>query len=235
MTDLYFIRHGQASFGTSNYDRLSDLGRRQTLLLADYLVDMEAYLPIIYSGTQKRQMETAQIIESCLKKNKVGVSLRILTGLDEFDAMAFLSCCRDDMIRDDPSFREELNRSFWDYRCFQNVFVKTLARSLSENVETIAVENFQSFKQRVSRCIQTIIDESTQYKKVAVITSGGVLALVMQMAQGLSDTQTIEMVWHFYNSSISVFYVNNDCLEIKLGNCIAHLGLLDDPNLLTYI
>jgi broad specificity phosphatase PhoE len=235
MTDLYFIRHGQASFGTKNYDRLSALGVRQARLLADYLLDMEAYFPIVYSGTQKRQMETAQIIESCLKKNEVGVSHRILPELDEFDAMKFLTHCKDDMVRDDPRFKEELNRCFSDYQCFQKVFVKILEQSLLEKFHSVPTENFQSFKDRVSRGIQTVINENKPYKKVAVVTSGGVLALVMQLALRLSDAETVEMVWHFYNSSISVFCADNNCLELKLDNCVAHLGLFNDPQLLTYV
>jgi len=34
MSDLYLIRHGQASFGKDNYDRLSPLGIRQARILS---------------------------------------------------------------------------------------------------------------------------------------------------------------------------------------------------------
>ncbi len=235
MTDLYFIRHGQASFGARDYDRLSQLGIRQTRLLADYLLDMEAYFPIIFSGTKKRQLETAQIIESRLKKSEVGVSLRILPELDEFDAMTYLNHCKNEMIQDDPAFIEELDRSLTDYRFFQEVFIKILEQSLIEKNQSVPAENFRSFKERVSRGIRTIINESKNYKKAAVVTSGGVLALVMQMALGLSDAETVKRVWYFYNASISVFYVTNDCLEVRLDNSVVHLRLLDDPQLLTYV
>ena len=29
MTDIYLVRHGQASFGKANYDKLSELGGQQ--------------------------------------------------------------------------------------------------------------------------------------------------------------------------------------------------------------
>lgn len=235
MTDLYFIRHGQASFGAGDYDRLSPLGVRQARLVADYLLDMEAYFPIIFSGTPKRQLETAHIIESRLKDSDVGVSLRILPELDEFDAMKFLSHCKNEMIENDPAFIKELDRSLTDYRSFQKVFIKILEQSLLEKAQGIPAENFRSFKDRVFHGIQTIINESKQYKKAAVVTSGGVLAVIMQMALGLSDAETVEKVWYFYNASISVFYVNNDCLEVRMDNSVVHLRLLNDPQLLTYV
>ena len=37
MGTLYLVRHGQASFGADDYDQLSDLGRRQSVRLGQYL------------------------------------------------------------------------------------------------------------------------------------------------------------------------------------------------------
>jgi len=37
MSSIYLVRHGQASFGSANYDELSDRGRRQSRILGEYL------------------------------------------------------------------------------------------------------------------------------------------------------------------------------------------------------
>ena len=37
MIEIYFIRHGQASFGEPAYDRLSTVGERQVELLGKHL------------------------------------------------------------------------------------------------------------------------------------------------------------------------------------------------------
>ena len=37
VSTLYLIRHGQASFGTAHYDRLSALGREQVTHLREHL------------------------------------------------------------------------------------------------------------------------------------------------------------------------------------------------------
>ena len=36
MTTIYLVRHGQASFGKSNYDELSENGEAQAKLLGQY-------------------------------------------------------------------------------------------------------------------------------------------------------------------------------------------------------
>ena len=36
MGSLYLVRHGQASFGADNYDKLSELGHRQCVRLGEY-------------------------------------------------------------------------------------------------------------------------------------------------------------------------------------------------------
>ena len=38
MSTLYLVRHGQASFGTDNYDRLSAIGEEQARELGRYFV-----------------------------------------------------------------------------------------------------------------------------------------------------------------------------------------------------
>ena len=40
MPIVYLVRHAQASFGTENYDRLSERGRRQSRWLGGLAVDM---------------------------------------------------------------------------------------------------------------------------------------------------------------------------------------------------
>ena len=50
MAELYLIRHAQASFGTSDYDRLSPLGCRQAGALGEYFRDCAIHIDAVYSG-----------------------------------------------------------------------------------------------------------------------------------------------------------------------------------------
>ena len=56
---LLFVRHGQASFGKTSYDRLSKLGLKQVKHLARYWSDLGETFDQIYVGSLRRQKETA--------------------------------------------------------------------------------------------------------------------------------------------------------------------------------
>ena len=62
MASLYVIRHGQASFGSDNYDQLSPLGQRQADVSGRYFADIGLQFAQAVSGDLSRQRETGQRI-----------------------------------------------------------------------------------------------------------------------------------------------------------------------------
>ena len=58
MSTIYMARHGQASFGQDNYDQLSEKGRRQSQILAEYLIRTGLSFDAVYSGDMVRQKDT---------------------------------------------------------------------------------------------------------------------------------------------------------------------------------
>ena len=62
MSTLYLVRHGQASFGTDNYDQLSPRAASKWKLLGQFFVESGEKIDRIYSGSLQRQRETADMI-----------------------------------------------------------------------------------------------------------------------------------------------------------------------------
>ena len=62
MPEIYFIRHGQASFGSENYDNLSNLGKRQSKIVGSYFKKIDLTFDRIISGTLNRQLQTCNHI-----------------------------------------------------------------------------------------------------------------------------------------------------------------------------
>jgi broad specificity phosphatase PhoE len=58
MGNLYFVRHGQASFGADDYDQLSELGSRQSVRLGEYLAEKGLQFEAVYTGSLKRHIQT---------------------------------------------------------------------------------------------------------------------------------------------------------------------------------
>jgi len=89
MPAIYLVRHGQASFGTDDYDVLSPTGRQQAALAGRELVRRGVRAPIFGSGTLSRQRETATIVASEFGNN--APELIIDSRWDEFDAHALVA------------------------------------------------------------------------------------------------------------------------------------------------
>ena len=58
MASIYLIRHGQASFGSDNYDQLSTLGQRQADVTGQFLSTIGLKVDAALAGTLSRQQET---------------------------------------------------------------------------------------------------------------------------------------------------------------------------------
>ena len=54
MTEIYFVRHGQASFGAENYDKLSAIGHKQSELLGLHLKKTSLKFDKVICGKMKR-------------------------------------------------------------------------------------------------------------------------------------------------------------------------------------
>ncbi|CCG03811.1 histidine phosphatase family protein [Blastococcus saxobsidens] len=59
---ICLVRHGQASFGSDDYDVLSDLGRQQATCLGEELRRRDLRDPLVLSGTLRRQRDTAALL-----------------------------------------------------------------------------------------------------------------------------------------------------------------------------
>ncbi|MGM8889153.1 histidine phosphatase family protein, partial [Psychrobacter sp. 1U2] len=60
MTTILLARHGQASFGQENYDRLSELGSTQARLLGQHYATTQRHIDAIFTGSLSRQQDSAR-------------------------------------------------------------------------------------------------------------------------------------------------------------------------------
>jgi broad specificity phosphatase PhoE len=67
MSELIFVRHGQASFGKESYDKLSERGVEQIKILARHWQALDQDFDYIYSGSLLRQRETANELRSLVR------------------------------------------------------------------------------------------------------------------------------------------------------------------------
>ena len=60
---IYLFRHGQASFGAENYDKLSDTGKEQSIRLGKYLMENNIKFDKVYAGTLQHHIELMNMLQ----------------------------------------------------------------------------------------------------------------------------------------------------------------------------
>jgi broad specificity phosphatase PhoE len=83
MGAVYLLRHGQASFGTADYDVLSPTGHLQSKLLGAELRRREVPVHAVWSGTLRRQLATAAECLRCCPQ--IDVEVRRDPRWNEYD------------------------------------------------------------------------------------------------------------------------------------------------------
>jgi broad specificity phosphatase PhoE len=234
MSEIYLIRHAQASFGDEDYDHLSDLGIRQARILGDYFALLGMEFQAFYSGEMERQTDTAEKVMPLLQKDYEESELHVTSEFNECSSRAIIRAQISDMMREDPSVSEDWNRFYTNMRSFQRIFERAMLRWISGGCDIPGIETWQAFTKRVRAGLRNIMEVNGRKKRVAVFTSAGPISAVMQMALGLSDEETIRLSYQIRNTSVSVFKYGDNKFSLSSFNSVAHLEYRNEEGLITY-
>ena len=162
MGALYLVRHGQASFGSDNYDKLSERGVEQSRQLG-YAWEATEWLPTVaVSGSMQRHHETAlNALAMAGQDEGYGVD----HGWDEFDHEAVMEAQM-------PGFASE------DPREFQSAFVKA-TNAWAAGGSDGDHESFAAFTARVLEAFDRLADAAGKGESAVAFTSGGPIAIVV--------------------------------------------------------
>ena len=180
MGHIYLVRHGQASFGTHDHDRLSELGLTQSRLLRDALARRAWRVDRVLTGNMKRHNQTA---EACIAA--LPTALRPTApwcadgGFDEYDADEVV-------VRHSPEFSDQqvlqqaLARSGHPRREFQRIFTDAMARWMGGAYDGEYRESWQAFQARCVCALQRAVDAARPSQNILVFTSGGPITAICQ-------------------------------------------------------
>ena len=231
MSTLWIIRHGQASFGNSDYDKLSELGQVQSRILGTHFKKTGLTFDTAYTGSMDRQKETAEIV---LKE--MGGSLNLVTepAFNEYDFKPIITALLPGLLEDEPSMADVLPNIFKDNREFQKMFGQIMERWVSGCYDTPDIETYRQYKSRVENGLARVADSTDPKKRIAVFTSGGVVSISMQISLGLSDHEAMRLGWWVKNASVTVLNHSKGRFNLLGFNGLSHLELENRPELLTF-
>lgn len=238
MAVVYLIRHGQASFGSEDYDRLSELGRRQAGLLGAHLKRSGPHVDALLSGGLRRQQDTAAEIAAALDDRAPEVTIR-----NEFNEYDHVGVIRAYM----PLFMAEIGaprgiedaQVFSDHKLFEFAF-RFMIKAWMDNLphDNEALESWREFCGRVSAGLDAVLTAHGPRARVAIVTSGGTIAAALRAVLGLSNKRTLSMNWSIYNASLTQLYYgrsarHEDALLLGFNN-VAHLEQSGGRGLITF-
>jgi broad specificity phosphatase PhoE len=163
---LAIVRHGQASFGTEDYDRLSGLGRRQAEATAAALDNAGLVASRVISGSLRRQQDTAVTIA-----NAYGLTCTVDERWNEYDADQVLEHHSQSAQRlEHPHDSDQTPTS---PREFQAVLERALEEWVRAGADSSAAESWPAFNDRVRAALQAAGTAGSG--TTVVVSSGGVI------------------------------------------------------------
>jgi len=238
MGRLILVRHAQASFLQQDYDKLSALGETQARLLGEYWARHRVIFDRICSGPCLRQQDTAKLVSDEYRKFGLeSPSPLVLPEFDEYQAEPVLERGLPQLLETSARIRElhgafRASASSSEQRNnFQKLFEAVTAEWVRGTIPLPGVEPWPEFCSRVNLGLSKIMANGGRSKQVAIVTSGGPIAVAMQRALNLSPQHSLQISWMSRNCSWSEFLYTGDRFTLSAFNTHPHLN---DPATLTY-
>lgn len=231
MTTIFLVRHGQASFGSQNYDQLSTLGQRQGEVLGEYWSKIKFSFDAVYAGDMQRQQDTAHAVLAGMQRKDLPV--QTLSCFNEYAFEPILRAYLPQIAQEKPELGPLLPNIYHDHKLFQTVFGLSIGKWLEDAPHGEAP--FETWREFFDRCVDGLNRiAASGHKRVVVFTSGGVISVALRTALGLDDVTTFRQNWRIYNGSVHSFHRGHSELALLGFNNIAHLELAEQKELITY-
>jgi len=228
MANVLLIRHGQASFGTADYDRLSPLGEEQSRRLGRWLKQSGKAPDLVVVGPLRRHAHTADL---CVEAAGVTAPRITIAGLDEFDHEEVLARHRPDLASHD-ALLAELARHENSHRAFQLMFSEAVARWTSNQFDQEYSRSWTAFRGAVMEGVQALAAQKA--RTIWAFTSGGPIAVIVNALVGAPIADAFTLSWPLVNTSTSRVSIGPQRKSLISYNGWPHLEGDDSMDLVTY-
>jgi len=213
MSSVHLVRHGQASFGADDYDRLSELGWRQSRRLGEYWHERGQAFDRVITGTLRRHDETWRGIAQGLGVNENDLPVQRTSSLNEYDSAAVIATVHAGPLpkADTPEL----------YRAHFKLLREGLRRWMQGLAQPAGMPSYADFKAGIAQVLTDICAQ--QHGKVLVVSSGGPIATTVGQVLGTPPESTIELNFHIRNSAVSELTYNPKGHRLISYNTLYHL------------
>jgi len=223
MALLFLVRHAQASFGSTDYDRLSELGHTQARWLGEYFREREIKFKRVLTGTLARQQDTARAILAAMDAS--AAPFLVHPGLDEYQAAPLYAAHTGGA---DPLAHQRRDaRDYW--RSFKAAMQAWAAGSLAGVPET-----WEEFGQRTGAALQAACADTARDDAVLVVSSGGAICRALAEVIGCPAETAIELNLQLRNSAFCEVIAGRDSMRLLSFNAVPHLDTPERRSAISY-
>ena len=233
MSKLYLVRHGQASFMSDDYDRLSPLGKQQSQLLGDYWGKRGLTFHELFVGPLRRHQQTFNAFADGYEQHGLRLPKPTVNAdFAEHEGFQMSRIVTPTLIGSDPYITEHYNADGMDRRTHLAVFRHVMLRWAAGDIKVDGFNTWQDFRATVKRGLNTVMDATGRGQTALVFTSGGTISAAMGHALEMNDVAAIKLNWIVRNSAYAEFHFRDNELSLSEFNAIPHI---EDDELHTYV
>ena len=225
MSELYLVRHAQASYGTDDYDRLSELGHRQARWLGEYFRFRGLSFDRVICGAMRRHQQTANGIFQDMER--ADGDLDTDPGWDEFDFEAIIQA----YVRQHPEARPAPGAPV---QSFTRLLRDALETWSEDRLADPLPERWSEFEERVLRSLQSTTAGTGKKHRVLLVSSGGPISMALRHVLQAPAGAMVHMNLQLRNTGISQLYFNSRSMHFSGFNHVPHLDHPERVDSVTY-
>ena len=235
MGGIYVVRHGQAAFGTEHYDRLTEIGFAQARLLGGYFERRKLRFDAVFTGTLRRQIETAQgIFEGHAELGSQAAQqmrpLETFPALDEYNPEAIIMALTGAFPTPAPAAAK---RDPVVVREHFRILRDALLAWAEGRTQPQGMMPWQAFQ---DGAVAALIEARQRFPdgNVLIVSSGGPIAAIVTAALNAPPATAVELNLRIRNSSLTEFASTPRRHHLVSFNGLPHIDTHPDSALITY-
>lgn len=223
MATIYLVRHGQASFGADDYDKLSPLGRRQAQVVGEYFRDCGVLLDAAYSGDLSRQCDTARL---ALQAQPSEVPHHIDPRFNEIENDAQIKHLLPAVVERNPGVKALVDKGLGNSKDYQKVIDAVFNYWVSPDCRNEQIQSWQEYSSLVRDALFDVMRQQGAGKTSAIFTSGGTLATIVSQVLGLGGDKAYQFYEPVMNCSVTRLFYNGSRVSLSYFNDCSFLQVL---------
>jgi broad specificity phosphatase PhoE len=210
MGTLYLVRHGQASFGSDDYDRLSELGTRQCRRLGEHWRARGRRFEAVYTGTLRRHRESLAALAEGLAEP---LRAEALAGLNEYDAESLIRALHPQPLPR-PDTPQLVRQHF-------RLLREGLLQWVQGQLAPPGMLRWSEFAAGVADALDRV--RARHAGEVLIVSSGGPISTAVAQVLDAPAAAMVELNLRMRNSAVTEFAFSPKRHALVSFNGIAHL------------